>query len=673
MNMAVIHGLGELYRRTGEARYLKMMREVEKDWERAGDYFRSGLAGVEFFQSPRPRWESLHDLQGLVELYRITGDAPYRRAFEHHWRSIARWDRHNTGGFSSGEQATGNAYSSAAIETCCTVAWMALTIDMLRLTGDPLCADELELSTFNGAAGAQHPSGRWWTYNTPMDGVREASAHSIVFQSRAGTPELNCCSVNAPRSLGMLSEWAVMNDGAGLVVNHYGPGSFEGKLTNGTRVRLAWETDYPRSEKVLVRVAPERASRFRVKFRVPAWSARTRMILDGQAPEEISTTGYLELNRNWKRRSKVELHFDMSPRFVTGDREAAGKVSLYRGPLLLAYDQQFNGFDEGGIPPVDLRRLGEAKTHEPRKSGSSLATELDPWLLLDLPTDAGQTLRLCDFASAGAAGTRYRSWLDAKDCPPPPVVTRLPRDGESIPPGPTLFRWTGLSRTNERVREYQVLIAADPSLAEPLVKLTGLQSNAVMVTPETLARLRTGRTNYWQVTALNAHGSTAGVRPPARFVIDPSLPASPAPALAAIGPDGVLVQAALRGSAKPQFGQLAQEPPIQPAEGPTGSANQAVALDGKSQKLVYQIDEFPEEDYTMAVWVRINESPSNRIDRSSAPGAQGWTIHSGLRGPRRSLPASRRASLQHQRRSNGTGPLAPRCCGQGWQPAYVIH
>ena len=116
----------------------------------------------------------------------------------------AQGDRHNTGGFSSGEQATGNPYDPRAIETCCTVAWMALTVDMLRLTGDPTVADELELSTCNAALGAQAPSGRWWTYNTPMDGVRKASAHEIVFQAREGSPELNCCSVNGPRGLGML-------------------------------------------------------------------------------------------------------------------------------------------------------------------------------------------------------------------------------------------------------------------------------------------------------------------------------------------------------------------------------------------------------------------------------------------------------------------------------------
>jgi DUF1680 family protein len=613
MNMAVIHGLGELHRRTGETRYLRMMREIEKDWERAGDYFRSGLAGVEFFQSPRPRWESLHNLQGLVELYRITGDARYRQAFEHHWRSITRWDRHNTGGFSSGEQATGNAYSPAAIETCCTVAWMALTIDMLRLTGDPLCADELELSTFNGAAGAQHPSGRWWTYNTPMDGVREASAHSIVFQARAGTPELNCCSVNAPRSLGMLSQWAVMNDDAGLIVNYYGPGSFEGKLMNGTRVRVTWETDYPRSDTVRMRIEPDRPSTFRVKFRIPAWSAKTRMGLHGRATEEISPGRYLEVNREWTKGSAVELNFDMRLRFVTGDREATGKVSLYRGPLLLAYDQRFNIFDERNIPPLDLRRLGEAKAEEPGASGSSLAAELAPWLLVSLPCDGGQTLRFCDFASAGATGTRYRSWLVAKDCPPPPVVTRWPRDGASIPIGSTIFRWTGPARTNERALEYQMFIAEHPSLTNPLVKLIGLRSNALVLGPEMLGRLRPGRTNYWQVTALNAHGTNASVRPPARFVLDPSLPVGPAPSLPAVGPDGLQVHASLQGVARPQVGQLAQESLVLPAEGPNGTTGQAVRLDGQSQKLVYQIEEFPEEDYTMAVWVRIDESPSNRI------------------------------------------------------------
>ncbi|MCX6913899.1 MAG: glycoside hydrolase family 127 protein, partial [Verrucomicrobia bacterium] len=149
MNMSILTGMAMLYRLTGEPRYLRMAREVEKDWERAGDYLRAGLDGREYFQSPRPRWESLHDLQGLFEMWRITGEAKDREAFIHHWRSIRRWDRRNTGAFSSGEQATGNPYAPTAIETCCTVAWMAMTVDYLKLTGDPQAADALELAALN--------------------------------------------------------------------------------------------------------------------------------------------------------------------------------------------------------------------------------------------------------------------------------------------------------------------------------------------------------------------------------------------------------------------------------------------------------------------------------------------------------------------------------------------
>ncbi len=47
-----------------------------------------------------------------------------------------------------------------------------------------------------------------------MDGVRKASAHEIVFQFRPGSPELNCCSVNAARGLGLIGEWALIRDAA---------------------------------------------------------------------------------------------------------------------------------------------------------------------------------------------------------------------------------------------------------------------------------------------------------------------------------------------------------------------------------------------------------------------------------------------------------------------------
>ena len=211
-NLAILHGACLLYEMTAQPQYLELAEWVIEELDKPDScgYIEDALAGKEIQDFRGRRWEGLHCIQGICELGFITGDAKYHDAFKNIWWAMLKGDRHNTGGFTSSEECKGNPYDQGVIETCCTVAWMALTIDMLRLTGNSLIADELELSLFNGILGAQHPSGRWWTYNTPMDGERRASAHDIVFQARPGSPELNCCSVNAPRGIGMLSEWAVM-------------------------------------------------------------------------------------------------------------------------------------------------------------------------------------------------------------------------------------------------------------------------------------------------------------------------------------------------------------------------------------------------------------------------------------------------------------------------------
>jgi hypothetical protein len=604
MNMAVIHGLGMLYRATGSERYFRLMREIEKDWERAGDYFRTGLAGTDFYRTPRPRWESLHDLQGLVELYRITGDERYKKAFVSLWKSIARLDRHNTGGFSSGEQAVGDPHAQGPIETCCTIAWMALSVDMLRLTGDPSAADELELSTFNGMLGAQHPSGRWWTYNTPMDGVREASAHTIVFQSRAGTPELNCCSVNGPRGLGMLSEWAVMAADDGLVLNYYGPMKASLKLKDGTRVEIEQTTDYPfAKEPVKITLHPERQVEFTVLLRIPGWSRHTLVKNGDKHFQDTAGPRYAPVRREWKDGDEVSIDFPTKFRVVAGDRSAGGKISVYWGPILLAFDQRYNSFDEDALPALDASSL---EGLEPKLEPVT-ADPLSPRLLATIKAANGQEVKLCDFASAGATGTRYRSWLSAVNIPPPPVLLDRPRDGESIPPGKALFSWGG-KRRSRFVDEHTLLIAAAVDFGEPVLGLS-LRANRATLEKD----FQPGRDYFWKVIARNAHGATESeVR---RFRVDPALPPLSAAALATAepGPGGLLVASMLRGEARPSFGSLVDTAGVEPAAGPSGEARTALSFDGQKGRVRYAIPYFPERDWTVVIRVSVRALPEGRI------------------------------------------------------------
>ncbi len=421
MNQAPVHALAWLYRLTGERRYLRMAEQIVGEFALppAGDYLNAALAGKAFWDTPKPRWESLHPIMGLSELYRATGREDCRAAFEHLWWSMLEGDRHNNGGFSSGEKATGNPCDDGAIETCCTVAWMAMSVEMLRLTGLSIVADELELSMLNSGLGLLSPSGRWVTYNTPMAGERQASAHTIVFQSRAGTPELNCCSVNGPRALGLLCEWAVMRRAGGLVLNYYGPGTIK-----TPEAVLTQTTSYPRDGRVDIAVTPRSKKPFALAVRVPYWSENTRIRFNGKLVKGVKAGSYCEIDRRWNSGDMLRIDLDFRPHYWTREattpaQTAASNVnpaSIYRGPLLLAYDPHHQASDPAELPVLDgaalkLRRVSDRRW-------------LKPWLLFETAAADGSKVRLCDFASAGAAGTAYETWLPVKSAPRPAPFTR---------------------------------------------------------------------------------------------------------------------------------------------------------------------------------------------------------------------------------------------------------
>ncbi|QDV73828.1 beta-L-arabinofuranosidase domain-containing protein [Botrimarina mediterranea] len=339
MNQAVVHSLAMLFTRTGEPRYRDLANEIVLDFSapNAGNYLEAGLEGLEFYQIPKPRWESLHSLMGMAELYWNGGNKDYRDVFEHFWWSIVKLDRHNNGGFSSGERAHGDPYHPGPIETCCTVAWMAMSVEMLKMSGDSRVADELELSTLNQALATHAPSGEWSTYNTPMDGRRIPSTIDIAFQVRPGSEGLNCCSVNAARMFGMISDWALMRDRGGLVLNWYGPSKFAEEV-NGQTVTITQDTTYPRDGSVKVRIDLQEPSRFGLKLRIPHWSAKTQVSVNGERMA-VEPGAYLEIDREWNSGDVIDVGLDMSLRCWTGQKAYDGKASIYRGPLLMAYEE----------------------------------------------------------------------------------------------------------------------------------------------------------------------------------------------------------------------------------------------------------------------------------------------------------------------------------------------
>lgn len=101
------------------------------------------------------------------------------------------------------------------------------------------------------------------------------------------------------------------------------------------------------------------------------------------------------------------------------EKEATDKVAIYRGPVLLAYDQRYNSVDPVDIPTLQPQHL---------RNSELIAVDQDqlPWIFLRVKNDSSHDLILCDFASAGAAGNPYCSWFSAKGFYPQPFSMDLP-------------------------------------------------------------------------------------------------------------------------------------------------------------------------------------------------------------------------------------------------------
>ncbi len=387
----VYHLFGLLYRLTDKREYLDFAFLIEKDVESegAGCYLKYALEGYEYYQCPKPRWESMHVIIGYLEMYRNTGSKHYLDATKQIFYSILKTDVHNTGAFSTDEAAIGTPYKEGYIETCCVIAFNALAVELFSITGDIKILDYLEISHHNAVLGYNSLSGRWCTYDTPMDGVKCASFHSINFQCRPGSPMLNCCSVNAPRGVATIGEWCISQDDDVLYINAYEP--LQAKFKNGLSVTI--KGNYPAENKVSVLFSGN-VDKKKLAFRIPVWSKKTLITVNGNTYSQYAEN-YFYVDANDV--TKVTLQFDFSVKFLIHEN----KASVYIGPVLY-------GFDACDNPYIRLDSLPEFSIDE--------FDDCVPVLCSDgikITTKSGIVLK--DFYHLGQDGSYYKTWLPLKN------------------------------------------------------------------------------------------------------------------------------------------------------------------------------------------------------------------------------------------------------------------
>jgi DUF1680 family protein len=422
---SILEPMVYLYHKTGDKRYLDFAKYIVEQWETPDGpkLISSALAGIpvsERFPHPDVWWsyengqkayEMMSCYDGLLELYRITGESTYLKAVEMAVKNIIESEINIAGSgtafecfYHGARYQTEPTYHT--METCVTMTWMKLCFNLLRLTENPLYADQIEKSTYNVLMASLKGDGSQIAKYSPLAGIRHAGEEQCGMH-------INCCNANGPRAFTMLPRFAVMGSDNEVYINIYGENKSVIPVNPTNKVSINQISEYPVSDIVEIYINPEKSESFTIAFRIPEWSENTMMTINGNDVSGIKAGTYKKITRIWNKTDKIVLKMDL-----TGRVEALnGYQAILRGPIVMARDTRFvDGFIYESA--VVKEKSGKVDLTPSMKKPANVWMTFSAPLILgtDLEGDFRNPLQInfCDFASAGntwGEDSRYRVWI----------------------------------------------------------------------------------------------------------------------------------------------------------------------------------------------------------------------------------------------------------------------
>lgn len=422
---SILEPMVYLYRRTGDRKYLDFSKYIIERWEtpEGPKLISSALAGIpvsERFSHPASWWsyengqkayEMMSCYEGLLEMYRVTGESAYLNAVEAAVKDIIDSEINIAGSgsafecwYKGGKYQTEPTYHT--METCVTMTWMKLCFSLLRLTGNPEYADQIEKSTYNALLASLKYDGSQIAKYSPLGGIRHAGEEQCGMH-------INCCNANGPRAFMMLPAFAITGAPGEIFINLYGEGEAVIPLNSKNKIFIEQVSDYPVSDKIEIRVNPDKPENFTVSFRIPSWSKNTSITVNGTEVNDITSGTYKQIKRLWNKNDKVVIRIDLTARLVRQN----GYQAILRGPVVLARDTRFNdGFVYESAVINHKDDLVDIKPAS-RTAGNIWMAFTAPLILgtdLEGEFSKPKQISFCDFASAGNTWTedsRYRVWI----------------------------------------------------------------------------------------------------------------------------------------------------------------------------------------------------------------------------------------------------------------------
>ncbi len=266
---------------------------------------------------------SLSLCRGLIDLARVTGKKEYLAKVED-YLAWCRESRTVDGGLP--EEMPGSPQD----EGCALADWIVVNLMMYTLTGEERYLDDAEHTLVNHFFTNQFHTGGFGHRTFAQDIVGGKNWQG--WDGRFGSENPGCCSLWGQWALGQVGRFiATVADGT-LNVNLY----------PAAEIRIAeWgmcleiSSDFPRMERVRIRVTCEKPRSCVLSLRVPLWARSAKVTCDGLPMGSTGPGRRVVISRDWRASAVVDVALGTEVYGIPWPAEDPKAMAVFEGPLCL--------------------------------------------------------------------------------------------------------------------------------------------------------------------------------------------------------------------------------------------------------------------------------------------------------------------------------------------------
>lgn len=353
-------GLIELYRTTGEKKYLDLAKLAIQLRDKVSD-------GTDDNQDRIPLKE--HDkivghavrsnylYAGVTDLYLEDGDEEYFSMLHKVFRSMADKKMYLTGGVGAlyngaspygnffihqlVHQAHGYEYQlpnvTAYNESCANIGSVLWLYRMFLAEPKAEYFDLIERTMLNTNLASISLDGQKYFYENMLRRAKKLDYELIWPLTRTGYIESYCCPPNIARTIAQASEYAYCVSGDTIWMGMYGANRAQVSLEQGTSFVLEQRTEYPYDGRIALAFSNVQGKAFTVQLRIPGWAAGGSICWQGKEIPITKAMSGTYYPVTVEGDGEILLNLAMPARYTTAHllvEEDTNQAAVERGPLV---------------------------------------------------------------------------------------------------------------------------------------------------------------------------------------------------------------------------------------------------------------------------------------------------------------------------------------------------